>query len=123
MAQKLSKTQAGIIQHLKDQIDYARTHDFVHWLSKAHGYDLDIDWDSHPNPYLTNEGVLNNAMRQAEEDHDGWWHKQYERRKDGIALTHCNSRTLYALEKLGMIEIIYDSKHGGMIDDVRLLNY
>ena len=125
MAQKISKTQAESIQHLKDQIDYARTHDVVHWISKVRGYDLDLDWDTHPNEYLTNEGLLKAAMKMVADDdsRDGRWRKEYEKRKNGIALTHCNSRTLYALEKLGMVDSIYDSKHGGTIDSVKLLNY
>ena len=122
---KLSKSQQSVVDHLQEQIDYARTHDFIYWISKAHGYDLDKDWDAHPNPYLTNKGLLENAMRYAEEDFQGWWRKQYEKEKNGIGLCHCNSRTLYALEKMGIIKIIYDSKDGGGagIDEVELLNY
>lgn len=114
------------MEQAKSRIDYARAHDFIHWLSKATGYDLESDWDSHPNPHLNNQTVLERAQRLAEKDAsgDGYWAKSYEKEKSGITLVSCNSRTLYKLSEFGLIEIIHDSKGSSYgIDTVQVLNY
>lgn len=117
----------------KREIDYARTHDFIHWLSKAHGYDLDLDWDAHPNPYLSNERVWKDAQEMVEKDkkpliidgHEifpaGYWMSRYEAEKEGVTITHASSNTLRALERMGLIEIIHDAGRG--IDTIKVLNY
>ena len=123
---KLSKAQQAIIDEAKKDIDYAREHDFIHWIAKGSGYALEEDWDNHPNPHLTNESVRKMAESTVEWDkaRGGWYAKRYEEEKSGIVLTYCNSRTLKKLEEYGLIEIVYDSTgqlHG--IDHVKLLNY
>lgn len=123
---KLSKAQTEVMNKAKADIDYARTHDFIYWIAKATGHNLDVDWDSHPNPYFTNEQVRKDAEEIAEKDAngDGYWLKRYEEVKNGTVLTSCNSRTLYKLEEYGLIEIIDDSTgqtYG--IDRVKVLNY
>ena len=121
---KLSRAQIEVMREAKKDIDYARTHDFLHWISKRRGYDLELDWDSHPNPYLTNERIMRDAEDMVNSDTDGWWRNRYEEEKSGIVLTHCNSRTLAKLENMGLIEIIRDSKGTNYgIDIVRILNY
>ena len=130
---KLTKTQQDLMDWAKRQIDYARTHDFIHWLSNAHGYDLDLDWDAHPNPYLSNEQVWKDAQMMVEKDkkpviiegHEifpaGWWMSKYEAEKEGIITTQASSNTLRALQRMGLIEIIHDA--GIWIDTIRVLNY
>lgn len=53
-----------------------------------------------------------------------YWTNVYEGRKAGNVLTSCNSRTLYKLQEMGLIEILRDSTgdHFG-IDEVKILNY
>ena len=126
---KLTKAQQMIIDDAKRDVDYAREHDFLHWVSKnLCGYDLDRDWDAVPNPYLSNEFVLRNAQETIAEDETGneyfepfHWKKKYERQKEGECLTRANSRTLEALERIGLIEIIHDGRSN--IDTIKLLNY
>ena len=131
---KLSNAQAKFMENAKEKIDYAREHDFIHWLSNMNGYDLDRDWDKVPNPYLTNETVWESAKELAEKA-DEWWKKAYENEKNGIVLipcrsrrserfAYCNSKTLAKLAEYGLIEIIYDSnsqEYG--VDKVKVLNY
>lgn len=120
---KLSKAQAEVMEQAKKDIDYARSHDFLHWISKAHGYDLDVDWDSHPNKHLTNARVLADAEEYVRKD-TGWWRNRYEAERAGEVLTHCNSKTLAKLEQMGLVEIVFDSKGTSYgIDHVRVLNY
>ncbi len=130
---KLTKAQEDVMKFAKREIDYARAHDFLHWISNAHGYDLDQDWDAHPNPYLSNESVMQQALEAVEKDKQpvmygdieifpvGHWFRKYEAEKDGITLTHASSNTLRALERMGLIEIINDAGRG--IDTIKVLNY
>lgn len=49
--------------------------------------------------------------------------RRWQEAKNGIALTHTNSKTLYKLEEYGLIEILHDSKNdrGYAVDRVRLI--
>jgi len=50
--------------------------------------------------------------------------KYWEEHRNGIVLTHCNSRTLAKLEEYGLIKIIEDSNGEQFgIDTVQVLNY
>ena len=127
---KLTKAQQIILDDAKKYVDYAREHDFLHWASlKLCGYDLDTDWDAVPNPYLSNEMVLRKAQDAVARDEAGsseyfepfHWKKAYERERQGECIVHANSKTLEALERLGMIEIIRDGRSG--LDTIKLLNY
>ena len=125
----LTKAQHTILEDAKRRIDYAREHDFLHWASlNLRGYDLDKDWDSVPNPYLSNAFVLAHAQDVVLEDETGtkyfephYWSNRYEEEKKGVTIVHANSKTLEALARLNMIEIIHDGRSG--IDTIRLLNY
>ena len=60
------------------------------------------------------------ALKSVAED----YREYYENNRNGIVLTRCNSKTLEKLEKLGLIEILYDSKNKkDGIDHVKVLNY
>ena len=130
---KLTKSQQYVMDDAKREIDYARSHDFLHWISNAHGYDLDVDWDAHSNPYLSNDRIMKEALMMVEKDKhptivDGYevfpaghWMSKYEAEKEGITLTHASSNTLRALERMGLIEIIHDAGRG--IDTIKVLNY
>ena len=126
---KLTKAQQEIIDKAREDVDYAREHDFLHWVSKnLCGYDLDTDWDAVPNPFLSNEYVMKQALDTIAEDETGsghfeafHWKKRYERNKEGEVIAHANSKTLEALERMGMIEIIHDGRRGW--DTIKLLNY
>lgn len=101
---KLSKAQADVMNHAKEQIDFARTHSLEEWYEKNYCTRVSLDSrDERSRNYIST---------------------QYEKRKQGIALANCNTRTLRKLEELGLIEIVYDStgEHFG-IDEIRVLNY
>lgn len=131
---KLTKAQAQVIDRAKSDIDYARTHDFIHWIAKhVTALDLDTDWDAHPNAYLSNAQALQDALDVAEKDNfptvidgfeifpAGYWKMKYEGEKNGVTITIASSNTLRALQRLGLIEIIKDAGRG--VDTIRLLNY
>ena len=121
---KLSKAQQVVMDMAIEKITYARTHDFRHWIAKAHSYPLEKDWDSLPNPYLTNEIVseyVDRFIREDDEIHNGFFRRSYEDEKSGITLVTSNSRTIKALEQLGLIEIISDGRSG--IDEIKVLNF
>lgn len=118
---KLSKAQQQVMDHLKEQIDYARNNDYMHFVGKCIGKNLETNWDEHPNPHLTNESILETVKERAEGE---YWKDAYEERKNGIALVTCNSRTLYKLVEYGLIEIVEDSNGESYgIDKVKVLNY
>ena len=102
---KLSKAQEAVLNHAKEEIDFARTHTLEEWYIKSYRADR-LDLDS------MDEWSRNYTITT------------YEKRKNGIALSMCNSRTLKKLEDLGLIEILYDSNgtHYG-VDEIRVLNY
>ena len=131
---KLTKAQQEVMDLAKREIDYARTHDFLHWIAQAHGHALETDWDAHPNPYLSNELALKQAQEMVEADSRGvytddgielippnWSRMAYENRKKGIVLTITSSNTLKALERRGLIRIVRDAKRG--VDEVEIMNY
>lgn len=99
---KLSKAQQKVIDEAKRQINKALENDFVEWCGSNY---------KHIDEYV--------GYRERLE-------RTYSESRNGIVELHCNSRTLYALEKFGLIEIIHDSKNDGgeiQFDKIRLLNY
>ena len=131
---KLTKAQQEVLDHAKKDIDYARTHDFLHWIAKHFTQlDLEEDWDSFPNPYLSNEEAMKRAIEAVENDKNpvirddieifpaNHRRKWYEEEKSGMATTIASSNTLRALQRMGLIEIIVDAGRG--VDRIRVLNY
>ena len=131
---KLTKAQQEVMNHAKQNIDYARTHDFIHWIARHFTQlDLEKDWDAFPNPYLSNEIALQRAREAVENDKHPVMsndieifpanHRRsaYEDEKNGITLCIASSNTLRALERMGLIEIITDAGRG--VDHIRILNY
>lgn len=110
---KLSEAQTRVIEKAKRDIDLAR------------------ECDTYEEYFMKYEAPHCNAAYNTPEkfkakDLDSWnWYKKgWEDHKDGIVLTHCNSRTLVKLEQYGLIEIITDSngqEYG--IDKIKVLNY
>lgn len=121
---KLSKAQQKVMDHLKEQIDYARNNDYMHFFAKCISYPLEKNYDEIPNPHLTNEGVLKQVKESMELEKYAFLKDAYEERLNGIALVTCNSRTLYKLVEYGLIEIVKDSNGESYgIDKVKVLNY
>ena len=83
---KLSKAQQKVMDEAIKDINEARTMDFESWFRKK------IDW----------------CQPQARESYRDAYMAHWNNRKNGIVLTHCNSKTLVKLEELGFIEIIED---------------
>ena len=103
---KLSKAQMEVMADAKRQIDEARSMDYPEWLKHGNDY------------YEDHEDAWKKAIAE------GRFKKYWENKRNGIALTHCNSRTLEKLEEYGLIKIIEDSKGEQFgIDTVQVLNY
>lgn len=110
---KLSEAQTRVIEKAKRDIDMAR------------------ECATYEEYFMKYEAPHCNAAYNTPEkfkarDIDSWnyYKKYWEEHKDGIVLTHCNSRTLVKLEQYGLIEIITDSngqEYG--IDKIKVLNY
>ena len=111
---KLSKAQESVIKEAREKIDIARVSfpEFVRFINSYY------------------EGKTDEEIINGLENDKRWWNpyesykKSWEEAKNGIVLTSCNSRTLYKLEDMGLIEIIEDSTgtHHG-IDKIKVLNY
>ena len=100
---KLSKAQQKVMDEAKRDIDEARKMDYPEWLA------------SHSS---IRESSLAKCIAE------GYLKESWEEHRNGIVLTHCNSKTLIKLEELGLIEIIEDSKGRSYgIDTVKVLNY
>lgn len=107
---KLSKTQEQVLAHAKKDIDKARSLSYPEWLKTVNCF-YQCDGEYHQKCYR--EAVEKEEMKNYWEDH-----------RNGIVLTHCNTKTLQKLESCGLIEIICDStgEYYG-IDTVKVLNY
>lgn len=103
---KLTKAQEKIMEKAKADIDFARTHTLREWGIKIcglEGKELDAYAESQIEYWTKNYG------------------KAYERNKKGICLCTANSRTIKALEQLGLISIIDDGR--SLPDLIKVLNY
>lgn len=126
---KLTKAQQEVIENARQDVDYARENDFPHWFAKfVCGRELEKDWDSFPNPYITNKTVLDEVNERIMEDEagseyfaPGYWKARYERAKQGEAICMASSHTIRALERMGLIKIVNDAGRG--VDTFNLLNY
>ena len=98
---KLTAAQQKVMDHATGRIDFARTHSFEEWFHKGFpGWDFD----------RTNG--------------DPYYEKRFDEEKAGITLVTCNSRTLYKLRDMGLIEIIRDTSGSHFnVDEIRVLNY
>ena len=111
---KLSKAQQRVIDEAKEQIDVARMYNtFEEYFDNYYGKRY-----CNSN-YNTSEKYKERDLEKFETLR-GWW----EERINGIVYTSANSKTLYKLEQLGLIEIIYDAKNESYgIDNIKILNY
>lgn len=110
---KLSKAQAEVLETAKREIDGARrceTFDEYFVNNEARGFNSSCNT---PEKYKAKYPEDWEELK-----------KYWESKKNGIVLTHCNSKTIQKLEKLGLIEIIEDScgQYFG-IDKIKVLNY
>lgn len=117
---KLSKAQQEVMDTAKERIDYARTHSFCDWFRNGMGYYY---------KGMTDTEVYEAIERLTKESNWGYSldyeMKRYEMNRNGIDfLCHASSATIKKLEKLGLIEIVYDSNgefYG--FDHIKVLNY
>ena len=114
---KLSKTQEQVLEWAKKDIDFARAHNFYDWFRGTHHWFSDYTDEMIDADFAEKEQLGYLGTKSYEMD-------RYNDRKNGITVTMCNSRTLYKLQELGLIEIIEDSngeKFG--VDHIKVLNY
>lgn len=106
MANKLSNAQAKVLEKAKEDIDAARSMNFYDWMrNKA----ICHDW--------TDDEIDNMGYVE-------WYREYYEQNKNGTAHTHCNGKTIEKLQKLGLIEIIYNGTNKTQsFDHIKVLNY
>ena len=123
---KLSKAQIEVMNTAKAEIDYARSHSLREWAEKEEAldegcYDRIIE---NASDYGSTKEEMKKRLDERIENRANGYKEYYENEKNGIVLTHCNSRTLEKLESLGLIEIIYDSNGSDYgIDEIKVLNY
>lgn len=117
---KLSKAQQEVMDHAKKAIDFARTHDFYDWYRKGSGY-----WKIKEMTDEEIDAYLEDHKKRGYVGTKEYEMKHYQWNKDGIDyLCHASSLTIRKLEKLGLIEILEDSKgeyYG--FDTIKVLNY
>ena len=107
MANKLSNAQAKVLERAKKDIDDARSMNFYDWMRKT----------SYRHRDMTDDEI---------ENIDGveWYKEYYEQNKNGIAHTHCNGKTIEKLQKLGLVEILYNGTNKVYsYDHIKVLNY
>ena len=124
---KLSKAQQDVMNKAKADIDFARNHTIREWSIYENFGVLDINECCFVKNYDRYGWSKEKAIAVAEEEVKNYidtYSKYYENERNGIVLTHCNSRTIRRLEELGLVEIIRDScgvSYG--IDTIKILNY
>ena len=107
---KLTKAQQMIIDRAHNAIDRAReTETYEEYFIKYEAIHMN-------GAYNTPEKMKSKDL-ESWNNYKSWWEKE----RNGIVLTHANSRTLEALERLGLIEIIVDG--GTYTDEIKVLNY
>lgn len=107
---KLSKAQQMIIDEAKKDIDKARAcATFEEYFMIEYAPTFNGDYNT-PEKYKAQDINGYNAYK-------GYW----EAHKRGEVLTRANSRTIKALEKLGVIEIVVDGRSN--LDTIKILNY
>ena len=104
---KLSMAQIKVLESAKRSID------------KARAYENFEEYQGATDPYCRGRGGAEYVRAHMEyyEPYRHYW----EEAKEGVTLIFANSRTIKALEKAGLIEIIQD---GGIYPDrIKVLNY
>lgn len=124
---KLSKAQQKVMDNAKAQIDFARTHTLIEWAEVETHTTRDVveRMVKNARAYGTTPEKMRKSLEERVADYAERFKGNYEAERRGEVLTHCNSKTLEKLEKLGLIEIIFDSKGCSSygIDRIRVLNY
>ena len=122
---KLTEAQNYIIEKAHKEIDFARTHTIIEWATNARYNCIDIKdtvvvrmFDRYG--YKSLDDAINHVKKELQEYAEKYG-KYYYNEKNGIVLTRANSRTLKALEKMQLIEIIEDGK--SYTDMIKILNY
>lgn len=116
---KLSKAQQAVIDEAKRDIDRARSYSrMIEWYM-ADGY-----WQRKGKSEAeVIEYLKGRRFADGMTDYD-YYMRRWQDEKNGIVAVHANSKTLYKLQEMGMIEIIRDSKGETFgIDTIKLLNY
>lgn len=109
---KLSKAQQKVLDKAKKDIDEARSKSFYDWF-KEHSWSGFSDY--------SDEEIEEHLNKK---DKNNFWKSLYNDNKNGIAHTHCNGKTIYKLESLGLIEIIRDGTNKVYgYDFVKVLGY
>ena len=109
---KLSQAQQKVFDRAKEDIDEARSMNFYDWFKKH-------SWSGYAD--YSDEEIDKHLEVN---DKNNFWKKLYNDNVNGIAHTHCNGKTLYKLESLGLIEIIRDGTNKTFdYDFVKVLGY
>lgn len=131
---KLSKAQQEVMDRAKKEIDFARTHTAYEWAkNQKFGFvGTPEEQDSYIERLCENftaygakskEEMMNKFIEEIKGYADEY-HEYKKERENGIVLTRCNSKTLWKLQELGLIEIISDSNGSAYgIDIIKVLNY
>lgn len=104
---KLTETQIEILEKAKKKIDTARS------------FETFEEYKGETDRFCKDRGGAEYVRQNIEKFED--YRKYWENAKQGMPLVSANSRTIKALEKAGLIEIIEDG--GTFPDTIKVLNY
>lgn len=102
---KLSKAQAEVLEQAHKDIDKARSMDYPEWLMATNHYYQIPEWamdetSQHYNPELVERLREKFAEAVEREELKDYW----QRERNGIVLTHCNSKTIKNLKNMGWLK-------------------
>lgn len=111
---KITKAQENVLNRAKERIDFARSHNFYDWyMRRATNYErINIHNLDELDKHLSNR--YGRDLRQA-------YINDYENERKGITIVLSNTRTIKALERLGLIRIINEG--GSSIDTIEVIGY
>lgn len=120
---KLSAAQKKVMEEAVRKIDYARSCEDI-WDYAIRNYVCIIQGTATEKEKKELREKEMARYRERSLSTDGLA-VSWEKAKSGfVHICRVNSRTLYKLEELGLIEILYDSKGSFIgLDDIKVLNY
>jgi len=110
---KLTTSQQEVMDRAKARIDFARSHNFYDWFRKCYRF-YESNSEEDIDKYIEKEEQRYPTMKD-------YYKNRYEGEINAITIVMANTRTLKALEKLGLIEMLEEG--GSYPDSIKIINY